>query len=181
MRSVRCLVLAAMVGLTLAPTGARAAESYTIRTNNGLVARIGAFAPFSKDGSLGAAMRVFGTPSLKQTSWGCVANWKRLRLTINLVNYGVAAAENKCRPSVGLAQSFTVKSSRFRTWEGLRPGAASSTIPERHREAVFREGAWWLRTAISPFGEGEEYAVVSAVVRNGRVTALKGWIGAAGE
>jgi hypothetical protein len=36
-------------------------------------------------------------------------------------------------------------------------------------------------TAVSPFGDQSEYPVVNAIVSGGRVTALAGWIGAAGE
>jgi hypothetical protein len=82
---------------------------------------------------------------------------------------------------IGAVQSSTVRGSRFRTWEGLRVGQPSATIRERHRSARFRRRAWWLQAAVSPFGDDSEYAVVSAIVSGGRVRALKGWIGAAGE
>jgi hypothetical protein len=36
-------------------------------------------------------------------------------------------------------------------------------------------------TAISPFGDESEYPVVRALIAGGRVRALAGWIGAAGE
>jgi len=60
-------------------------------------------------------------------------------------------------------------------------GHRSETILDRHPYAEFRRGTWWLRTAVSPFGDESEYAVVEALVSRGRVRALRGWIGAAGE
>jgi hypothetical protein len=60
-------------------------------------------------------------------------------------------------------------------------GDASTTVPDRYSDAEFRGGRWWLVTAVSPFGDESEYPVVSAVVGSGRVSALAGWIGAAGE
>jgi hypothetical protein len=68
-----------------------------------------------------------------------------------------------------------------RTWNGLRPGDRSSAVLERHPSAEFRNNSWWLRTAVSPFGDNEEYAVVRALIGGGRVRALSGWIGGAGE
>jgi hypothetical protein len=162
------------------PAPALGAQSFTIRTSDGSVARIGSF-QLRKDPSLAAATRVFGAPSSAKSVYGasgCNVTWRKFRLKIQFANFGGSSA---CNPSFGLAQSFSVRSSRFRSWEGVRPGQRSSSIPRKHKAAIFRSGAWWLRTAISPFGEGEEYAVVSAITRDGRVTALKGWIGSAGE
>jgi hypothetical protein len=82
---------------------------------------------------------------------------------------------------VGLAQSFAARGSRFRSWAGLRPGMRSSRIADLHPYAELRRGTWWLRTAVSPFGSESEYPVVQALVSGGRVRALSGWIGGAGE
>jgi hypothetical protein len=43
------------------------------------------------------------------------------------------------------------------------------------------EGAWWIASITPPFGDEEEIATVSAIVGNGRVRALKLWVGAAGD
>ena len=105
-----------------------------------------------------------------------------MRLRIYFANFGVTPpGETTCSSSVGQAQSFTVRGRRFRTWEGLRVGHRSDSILDRHHSAEFRGGTWWLRTAISPFGDESEYAVVEALVADGRVRILRGWIGAAGE
>lgn len=174
------VILASLVIGVSVPASALAAESFTIRTKGGSVARIGSF-KMSKDPSLAAAMRVFGAPTSMKRVYGisgCNVTWRKLRLKIEFANFG---GQSACEPSYGAAQSFTARSARFRTWEGLRPGQRSRTIPEKHKSAVFRNGAWWLRSAYSPFGDGEEYAVVSAIARGGRVIALKGWVGSAGE
>jgi len=57
----------------------------------------------------------------------------------------------------------------------------SSRVADLHPSAELRRGTWWLRTAVSPFGDESEYPVVQALVSRGRVQALSGWIGAAGE
>ena len=177
------VVLSPATAGATAPRGEAAAASYTIRTSGGYVARIGAFR-IRRDPTIGAAIRVFGPPSsriLKGNS-ACQVDWRRLRLRIYFANFGgTTAGETTCSASVGRAQSFTARGRRFRTWEGLRAGHRSATILERHHSAEFRRGSWWLRTAISPFGDESEYAVVSAIVSGGRVRVLRGWIGAAGE
>lgn len=160
-----------------------AATSYTIQTSDGAVARIGAFRP-RRDPSIAAAQRVFGrASSLKLVRYGCQGDWRRLRLRIYFANFGgTLPGQTICTPSVGNAQSFTIRGSRFRTWEGLRVGHRSETIPERHRSAEFVQGSWWLRRATSLIGEGEtDYGVVRAITSQGRVRALGGWIGAAGD
>ena len=165
------------------PAGA-AGTSHTIRTSRGYVARIGAFR-IRRDPTIGAAIRVFGQPTSRNLRSGgtCQVDWRRLRLRIYFENFGgTLPGQTTCSSSVGRAQSFTARGRSFRTWEGLRVGHRSETIPDRHHSAEFRRGAWWLRTAISPFGDGEtEYAVVAAIVSGGRVRVLRGWIGAAGE
>lgn len=60
-------------------------------------------------------------------------------------------------------------------------GDSSASIPQLHPNAAFREGSWWLVTAVSPFGTNAEYPVIRANVSGGRVRALAGVIGAAGE
>jgi hypothetical protein len=181
----RCSLLAsaALMLAAIPASTAGAASSYTIETSRGFVARIGAFHP-SRNPTIAAAQRVFGAPSSRKLTSdnSCLVEWRRLRLRITFANFGGhGPGQTTCSSSVGRAQSFTARGSRMRTWEGLRVGARSSTITERHHSAEFREGGWWLRTAVSPFGDESEYAVVSALVSQGRVNVLVGWIGAAGE
>lgn len=165
------------------PQGKTAAASYTIRTHQGAVSRIGAWR-ISRDPTIRAAARVFGKPSSRtlKESYLCQVDWRRLRLRIYFANFGVTPrGQSTCSPSVGKAGSFTVRGRRFRTWEGLRVGHRSNTILDRHHSAEFRRGTWWLRTAVSPFGDEAEYPVVEALVADGRVRILRGRIGAAGE
>lgn len=163
------------------------AKAYGIHASGGLggsVTRIGAFRP-RRDATIRRAQRVFGPPSSKKLVSDdlCVVDWRRLKLRIYFANFGWSGPrQTTCSPTVGKAQSFTARSSRFKTWRGLRIGAPSSTIPNLHPNAGFVDGAWWLKFAISPFGPDEsEYASVYATVSKGRVTAIKGWVGAAGE
>jgi hypothetical protein len=158
------------------------ASSYTFRTSRGFVVRIGAFWT-RRDETIAAAERVFGRASSRKLARGqCQVDWRGLRLRIYFANFGgPRPGQTICSPTVGKAQSFTIRGPRFRTWEGLRVGHRSATVLDRHRAAEFRRGAWWLRTAVSPFGDESEYAVVSALPSDGRIRVIKGWIGAAGE
>jgi hypothetical protein len=163
--------------------GRAAAVRYTIRTSNGSVSRIGAFR-IRRDATIRAAARIFGRPSTRKLRGDneCQVDWRRLRLRIYFANFGGhGPGETTCSSRVGLAQSFTARGRRFRTWGGLRVGDRSEMILDRHENAEFRRGTWWLRTAVSPFGDESEYAVVEALVGGGRVRVLRGWIGAAGE
>jgi hypothetical protein len=167
----------------LLPASAHAsATPFTIRTSKSAVTRIGSFRT-QRDATIGAAARAFGRPSSrKQVGEGCQVDWRRLRLRIYFANFGAfPPGLTACSSSVGLAQSFTARGHRFRTWKGLRPGDPSSAVGERHPNAIFRRGSWWLRTAISRFGSDSNYPVVEALVSGGRVHVLRGWVGAAGE
>lgn len=171
------LLLAGLATLAGLPATAHA---LTIRTADGVVSRIGPYKPRATP-SLAAAERAFGRASTSGGDRGeaCTARWRKLRLRILFANFGGQPA---C--SAGFAQTFTVRGKRFRTWKGLRVGARTSSIRRRHPKAEFRDGSWWLQTAKSPFGgEGEdaEYGVVRAIIGGGRVRALSGWIGAAGD
>jgi hypothetical protein len=177
------LMTAAAAPSSGSPRAQQAAVHYTIRTNQGAVARIGSFHP-ARDATIAAATRVFGQPSSRHLTRynACNVKWRPIGLRITFASYAVGpGGANICSPSVGLAQSFAARGSRFRTWAGLRPGMRSSRIPDLHPYAELWRGRWWLRVAVSPFGDQSEYPVVSALVSGGRVRALSGWIGAAGE
>src|SRR4051794_29547216 len=116
------LRLVSLVAVSLCLLGASAAQArpkrFTIRAGQFIVNQIGAFKPRS-DATIGAAIRAFGRPSLqhlRRADW-CVLKWRRLRLTINFMNFGGhALGETTCTASVGLANDFIVKSPRFETW-----------------------------------------------------------------
>jgi hypothetical protein len=170
------------IALMLPVGTAGAASTFTIRTSPDAVTRIGTFQP-RRDATVGAAVRAFGRPSSrKQVGEGCQVDWRKLRLRIYFASFDAfAPGLTTCSSSVGLAQSFTVRGHRFRTWKGLRPGDPSSTVLDRHPNARFRRGSWWLRTADSRFGSDSDFPVVEALVSGGRVGVLRGWVGAAGE
>jgi hypothetical protein len=175
----------ALLGLTVAlllPVATAGATTSTIRASKDAVTRIGAFEA-GEDATVGAAVRAFGAPSSRKPEGeGCQVDWRRLKLRIYFANFGAfEPGLTTCSPSVGLAQSFTVRSRRFRTWKGLRPGDRSRTIRARHPGARFHRGSWWLRTAQSRSGSESDSPVVEALVSGGRVRVLRGWIGAAGD
>ena len=182
----RCLVaLAVAVAATTLVLGAASAgaqSTFTIRTANGAVARMGPFHP-RQSASLASAIRAFGRPSsTKLTRNACVVQWRRLRLRMLFTTLGAfGPGQSLCTPSVGLADSFTIRGTRFRTSAGLRVGSPSSSIAQIYPDAEFRSGSWWLVTSVSPFGDQSEYPVLHAIVRGGRVRVIAGFIGAEGE
>jgi hypothetical protein len=180
------LALAACLpALGFASPGSAAAQgpSFTIRTNDGVITRIGTLRIFGRDaGTLARASAVFGRPSridpIGDGSDACRVEWRRLRLNATFANFGIDSA---CSPRGGRLQAATIRSPRFRTTRGIRVGIASSTIPIRHRSAQFVNGAWWIASTTPPFGDEEEIATISAIVSGGRVRALRLWVGGAGD
>jgi hypothetical protein len=177
MRAMRRTVVLTILALALtaAPAGA-----HTINVGRFSVSSIGDFRP-SADPSIPAAERVFGPASTrrKRSDLSCSVRWNRLRLEILFVSFG--GATSICGGSEGKAQSFIVRGNRLRTWHGLRVGQPESAIRRRHPQAKLRRGWWWLKSVVSPVGDGSPTPVVEAKVRDGRVSAIRGWIGAAGD
>jgi hypothetical protein len=155
----------------------------TIVTREYYVSRIGTFRP-AENPRLSAARRAFGRPTdVRRRGGTCRVSWRRLRLRIDFENFGGAApGETTCTPSVGRAQTFVARGTRFRTTKGLRVGQPSSEILEKHPDAVFADNFWTIVSARFPFGQSdEESPVLSALTSSGRVSALTGYIGGAGE
>lgn len=181
MRRTVLLVLIAL-GL-LAAVPATAAAAFTINVGRFSVTSIGDFRP-SRDASIPAAERVFGPASSRRenSDLSCIVRWKRLRLEILFTSFD-SPGPSRCRGTLGHAQSFKVRGKRFRTWHGLRVGQREAAVKRRHPSATFRKGAWWLKTATSPFGDPDaEFAALDAKIGpNGRVRVMRGWIGAAGD
>ena len=178
-RTAPLVLLLAALGLAApSPAGAR---SYTIDVGRSAVSGIGDFRP-GRDPHIGAAERAFGPASSRRetTSVSCLVRWKRIGLAIVFASFGGGSV---CDDGVGRAQTFRARGERFRTWRGLRVGQREASVRRRHPRAVFRAGAWWLKTAVSPVGDGDsEFAVVDAKIGpDDRVRALRGWIGAAGD
>lgn len=141
--------------------------------------------------TIGKAVNAFGSPSnsFRTSDSSCVVKWRRLGLRIVFANFG--DTRDTCLRDVGRAQSFTIERSRkWRTWHGLRNRMREDRVLELHPGATwfdgdrFRDEGFWLRSAVSPFGDGSEYPVLSAHLRqgdHGRVSSFAGWIGSAGE
>lgn len=177
------LALALAVTAT-APAAAHAAGSFTIRTKDDRVSRIGDFRTSGgRDaGLMRAAVREFGQPAVRRVKYGgngCSVRWPKLRLRAEFVNYG--GGGTACENDFGRMQTAVIRGRRFKTRRGVRVGTRSSRIPDLHPSAEFRRGAWWINTVYLPFGDGFDQATVKAIVRGGRVRALSLWIGAGGE
>ena len=180
------MLLLSLGAICASPASGQAAatRALTIVTRDYYVSRIGPFRP-AQNPRLSAAIRAFGRPSSRKLDRStCRADWRRLRLRIYFDNFGlVAPGRTTCTSSVGRAQSFVARGSRFRTVRDLRVGQPSSSIKLKHPDAEFQpRGFWALVLATFPFGDGDEPApVLSALVTGGRVLALTGYIGGAGE
>jgi hypothetical protein len=182
-RAMRRTVVLVLVALGVLALPASASAALTINVGRFGVTSIGDFRP-SRGATIPAAERVFGPASSRRTASdeSCRVRWRRLRLEILFVSFG-SPGVSKCRGTFGLAQSFKVRGKRFRTWHGLRVGQREAALRRRHPSATFREGAWWLATATSPFGDpNAEFAALDAKLGpNGRVRVMRGWLGAAGD
>jgi hypothetical protein len=172
------------------------ARSYTIKTGPYIVTQLGPLKTRSSrtySPTIGRAINAFGQPSnsFRIRGDGCAVKWRRLGLRIEFFNFGDSGRLSICNPSVGRAQSFTIeRSKQWRTWKGLRIGMSEDAVWDRHPNAgwvddhEFVDDGFWLRDAYSPIGQGGEYPILSAHLRNGdsgRVKSFSGWIGAAGE
>ncbi len=175
--------LLAVALVVLAAAGAQAATVHTIRTNgDGWITRIGELRTRTSPPTFEKARAAFGRPTEVAPLGGdsaCRIVWRRLRLRTVFANFGGGRA---CAPSVGLFQSGTIRSRRFRTARGLRVGDRSSTIKQKHPGAVFRRNVWWIARAESPYGEeATEIPTIEAIVSGGRVRVLRLWVGGAGD
>jgi hypothetical protein len=184
--STRALIPIAAVAALAASAPAEAAQTINVAGGNvgGHVSSIGDFRP-SSDPTIAAARRAFGRPSsrTRTSELSCDVRWSRLRLRITFTNFGgVGPGESICDDRASSAQTFAVRGPRVRTWRGLRVGQREEQVLERHPSAEFRRGRWWIKTTRSLVGGGGEFPVVDATVTEaGRIKAIRGWIGAAGD
>jgi hypothetical protein len=184
------IVLVAL-GVGSLAAGTAHARSYTIESGKYSVTKLEplitkstrTYAP-----TIRKAVHAFGKPSNKfpLSNSGCVVKWKRLGLRIVFANFG--DTRSTCNPGVGRAQSFTIeRSAKWRTWKGLRIGMAGASVLQldpRSRwvdnSRFYRDG-YWLRSAVSPFGDGSRYPTIAATLKARVVSSFYGWIGSAGE
>lgn len=170
---MRRLAVPLLVALAF-PAGADAA--LRIKPGKLGVVKIGKFRP-DRNASLKAAERAFGRAATRSPDDNvCNARWRDLGLKIVFANFGGGAP---C--SFGSAQTFKADGERFATWRGLRVRGSARAVREAHPDADRHRGSFWLKTAVSPFGDGRRYPVLRAEFDQGRVTGFKGFIGAAGE
>jgi hypothetical protein len=139
---------------------AAASTSYEIRTTGPKVSRIGPFRPI-KDASREAAIAAFGKPS---TTTARTLRWTNFGLKIRF-------------SAAGEARSFQTRSRRFKTWAGLRPGDVESRIEQFHPAAERHGRQWYLQIGPRDNSDGRFLPVLKAIVRDGRVDRLDGWIG----
>jgi hypothetical protein len=185
------ITLAALAASLVAPQAH--AASFTIETGNFRVKQLGPLKTSSNRTyapTIRRAISAFGQPSNSFSNGGCVVKWKRLGLRIVFANFS-GDPRGICHPDVGRAQSFTIeRSQKWRTWKGLRVGMPEDRVLELHPyadwadDSRFYDQGYWLRWNYSPFGDGSEYPVLAAHLRNGytgRVRSFSGWIGSAGE
>ena len=169
------IVLLIVMALSAVPAEAAVDKTYGITTQGGFVVRMGPLKvkshPYLRD-----AIAAFGQPTSVTPGRGvCTARWSAPRLTALFTSFG--AINDVCRQ--GLLQTAVVRSPVWRTWAGLRVGMRSTRVLELHHHAEFSGGKWVLATQ-DVIGSGPS-PTVSALVREGRVTALSLWVGSAGD
>jgi hypothetical protein len=181
-RFIRNSVAGLAVAIALTATAVAAAPgSLVIQADH----RIAGYA-VKRDGTLGGAIERFGTPSRyrrdRASGWnGCVVTWRRYGLQIFFYNLG---GNDSCRPETGFFRDAIMTGRSWRTASGLRIGHPTSFIRRYHPRARHDPRArnwWWLVTRTFPYGEGGEYAALTAKVRNGRVAAFAVYHQAGGE
>jgi hypothetical protein len=155
-----------------------------IRANRQGVLALGPYRVRSSP-SLRSAIRAFGDPSAVGRRWGrsgCRVSWPLIGLVIQFANFGGYEA---CSPAYGRAQSVFIRGSNGRLWRtarGLRIGQSVGRLRRRHPSAEpHRPRLWWLvtgQTFIGPSCGGGPcpYAVLSASVRAGKVSAFQLWV-----
>ena len=174
----RLAILLAALGALAAAAPAQAQHTIVVKGRE--VVRIGPFLP-NDDPTIGGAVTAFGAATSRRSNGpgSCLVRWRPLRLRIQFANFGEPSAD-PCANRIGLASSFTAMSRSFRTGRGLQVDDAVSRLRSLYPRAQRRRGAYWLRTARF-LGVGDRFPVLSATAAGGRVTALKGYIGAAGD
>jgi hypothetical protein len=139
--------------------------------------RLGAFR-VKTDGTLGGAIRVFGTPSLKRGSdVTCRATWTRHALTIDFYNLG---GDDPCSRRYGFFGRAIMRGDHWRTSKGLRLGDPVARLRSLYPRARyhagrrgFRPSGWWLVPRRSRFGLPGTYPGLLAETSRGRVTAFR--------
>ncbi len=175
---VTCAVVLFAAGATAA------AAATTIRWKDGKLTRIGDL-DLSRTPTIMRATAAFGAPTTKRRDGRalCVVDWSALSLRGHFVNLGrTPAGQTTCSATVGKLQTAELRGRALATQNGLRVGDTLARLRRLHPAARRHGSTWWLATAPNPFGSaGARMSIVRANVKDGKVSALVLWIGAAGE
>lgn len=174
MRLVAASTLAAMVAAAAA-YAINAAPSFVVRGD----AEIGRF-EVKSDGTLGGALRAFGTPDRKQRRYGaaCTVTWTSVGLTILFNNLG---GMNPCLPRSGYFARAIMHGKDWQTAKGLRVGTLSTRVRRLYPNATWHRGlggywptGWWLVTRGSLYGpRAGSYPGLLAETKRGRIFSFQ--------
>lgn len=181
----RLVATVTCAALLLAVSAAVAQAPATIRWSDGKLTRIGAL-DLSRTPTIERATDAFGQPTKKRLSGKvlCVVDWTPLRLRGHFVNVGgPMPGRTTCSTSVGKLQTAEIRGRAFRTQAGLRVGDTLARLRRLHPAARRHGASWWIATTPNVVGGDprDRIPIVRADVRDGRVSVLVLWIGAAGE
>lgn len=182
MSRLTSIVTCAVVLFTVNATAATAAT--TVRWKDGKITHIGDLG-LSRAPTIGRATAAFGAPTKKRLDGKvlCVVDWAPLALRGRFVNLGgPRPGQTTCSSTVGKLQTAEIRGPALQTQDGLRVGDTLARLRKLHPAARRHGKSWWLATAPNPFGDpGARMSIVRANVKDGKVSVLVLWIGAAGE
>jgi hypothetical protein len=169
----RALILALCLTALSAALAAAAPGDLLIANRGFGVTVLGPMRP-RVDAKMATAIRLFGAEFLAPA--GCRFIWPAIGLTMRGENLGQG---DPCE----FVQYVTItgpRSHRWRTVRGLRVGNSLGRLRALYPRTTHHGLNWTLTTAHSPFTHRSS-AVIWAVVRAGRVLALRAWVGGAGD
>jgi hypothetical protein len=185
------LLVAVFVLASVSSTACSSPRNFTIATASDkfVVARISKIGSLDvlRDPTYEGARKAFGaatscTPAHIDVA---TARWGKIGLTIRLATYGsLPHGRNVCTaPDRGKIDRATMTGSAWRSAQGLRIGDTLAQLRKRYPDAKLHSGIWWLIIAKGYIGANSpnEYPVLSARVRDGRVTSFIAVVGAQGE
>ena len=169
----RALILALCLAVLSAAPAAAAPGDLVIANRGYGVTVLGPMRP-RVDAKLATAIRLFGADFLAPV--GCRFIWPAIGLTVRGANF---AQGDPCE----FVQYVTItgpRSHRWRTVRGLRVGNTLGRLRALYPGSTHHGLNWTLTAARSPFTHRSS-AVIWAVVRAGRVLALRAWVDGAGD
>ncbi len=156
----------------LLPLGRR----LTIVANRSGLVSLGGFRP-RRDARRARVDAAFGFPAREREGGTCKLRWPDLGLRVDMANFGLG---DRCND--GFAQRAVIAGPagrrRWRTERGLRVGDSLARLRRLYPAASRHGRSWWV---VPGRFIGYRIGIVSAIVSGGRVTALKVWIGGAGD